>query len=257
MTTHRLVNYLATTTYLCWLCHSPLPDKGDYFVCLLIMTFSLAIPHGMHLVVPTHLSSFGWIVIPAGRFLQKSLSENPRTGFPFSPPLDYTFSYLWPTTPVLVGYRSIVPGLCICSTSCVCQKLVHCSCICHGLEAHLCILLLILDFLRHELSFDFPFFIGFLLSRIGPCLIVGFPFLSPYFVPFIVLLPFLSYHSAISIVVLFDPCLLGLSRAYYVFFLPLVTMSQFSHWAYTHAAFGLYWPITFLIGSFGPFLGHS
>ena len=133
-----------------------------------------------------------------------------------------------------------MPGLCTCSTSRVCQKLVHCSCICHGLEAHLCILQLILDLLWHELSFDFPFFIGFLLSRIGPCLIVGFPFLSPYFVPSVVLLPFLSYHFTISIVVLFDPCLLGLSRAYYVFFLPLVTMSQFSHWAYTHAAFGLY-----------------
>ena len=148
-------------------------------------------------------------------------------------------------------------GPCACSTFHVCQKLVYCSCVCHGLEARLCILLLVLDLLWCELSFDFPFFIGFLLSRLGPCLIVGFPFLSPYFVPSIVLLPFLPYHYAIPIVVLFDPCLLGLSRACCEFFPPLVTMSQFSHWAYTYAAFGLSWPITLLVGSFGLFLGHS
>ena len=34
-----VVSGLATTTYLCWLCRSPLPDKECYFVCLLAMTF--------------------------------------------------------------------------------------------------------------------------------------------------------------------------------------------------------------------------
>ena len=48
----------ATTIYLCWLCHSPLPDKEGYFVCLLTVAFSLTIPHGMHLVVPTHPAFF-------------------------------------------------------------------------------------------------------------------------------------------------------------------------------------------------------
>ena len=45
------------------------------------------------------------------------------------------------------------------------QKLVRCSCICRGLEVHLCILPLILDLLWHELFSNFPFFIGLLLSR--------------------------------------------------------------------------------------------
>ena len=57
---------------------------------------------------------------------------------------------------------------------------------------------------------DFLFFIGLLLLRAGPYLIVGFPLFSQFFAPSITLLPFLPYHSVIPAVVLFDPCLLGL-----------------------------------------------
>ena len=89
-------------------------------------------------------------------------------------------------------------------------KLIRYSCVCHGLEVHLCILLLILDLLWHELFSDFSFFIGLLLSRAGPCLIMGFPLFSPLFTPSVILLPFLPCHPTISAVVLFDPCLLGL-----------------------------------------------
>ena len=68
-TTHWFVNYLATITYLCCPCHIPLPNKENYFVCLFTVaflsetrwTFSLTISHGMHLVIPTHLSLF-WVV---------------------------------------------------------------------------------------------------------------------------------------------------------------------------------------------------
>ena len=35
-----IVNCSATTTYLCWLYRSPLPDKEGYFVCLLVVAFS-------------------------------------------------------------------------------------------------------------------------------------------------------------------------------------------------------------------------
>ena len=65
-TTHWFVSCLATTTYLCWLCHSLLPDKEDYFVCLLTVTFSLTIPHGMYLVVLTH-PTFFWVVCHPSR----------------------------------------------------------------------------------------------------------------------------------------------------------------------------------------------
>ena len=68
-TTYWFVSYLATTTYSLWLCHSPLPDKENCFICFFIVAFlsttvwvfSLAIPHGMHLVFPIHHSLF-WVV---------------------------------------------------------------------------------------------------------------------------------------------------------------------------------------------------
>ena len=83
----------------------------------------------------------------------------------------------------------------------VCQKLVRCSCVCHGLEVHLCIMSLILDLLWYELFFDFPFFIGLLLSRAEPYLIVGFSLFSPFFAPSVILLPFLPHHFVIPAVV--------------------------------------------------------
>ena len=46
---------------------------------------------------------------------------------------------------------------------CVLPNFVRCSCVCHGLKARLCILLLILDFLWRELFSDFPFFMDYSL----------------------------------------------------------------------------------------------
>ena len=146
----------------------------------------------------------------------------------------------------------MVHGSCTCSISV--QKLVYCSCVCHGLEVYLCILLLILDLLWRELFSDSPFFISLLLSRAEPCLIVGFPSFSSFFAPSVILLPFLSYHFVVPAMVLFDQCLLGLFWACCMFISQLVTMTQYSHWIYTSCYFGLSWPITLLVGSFGPFL---
>ena len=68
-TTHWFVSCPAIITYMFWLCHSLLPNKEDCFVCLFtvaflsttVWVFSLAISHGMYLVVPTH-PSFFWVV---------------------------------------------------------------------------------------------------------------------------------------------------------------------------------------------------
>ena len=117
---------------------------------------------------------------------------------------------LCPTTLVLVGYRLVVLGLCACSISCVRWKFVCYSCVCHGLKAHLCILPLILDLLWRELFYNLSFFIGLLLSKARSYLIMGFSPFSLFFTSSVVLLPFLPYHSAIPVVVLFNPCLLGL-----------------------------------------------
>ena len=50
---------------------------------------------------------------------------------------------------------------------CVCPKHAYCSCVCHGHKARLHILPSILDFLCHELFFDFPSFYGLLPLRLG------------------------------------------------------------------------------------------
>ena len=77
-TTHWFVSCPATTTYLHWLCHSPLPDKEDYFVCLLTVAFSPVIPHGMHLVVPTHPSFFRVICHPNRTLPPKEYERKPQ-----------------------------------------------------------------------------------------------------------------------------------------------------------------------------------
>ena len=180
------------------------------------------------------------------------MSGNPRIGFPFSP--HQTISFLtsgpWPTILVLAGYRLVVPRPCAYFTSFVCWKLVYCSCVCHGLKAHLCILPLILDLLWRELFFDLSFFIGLLLSRAEPCLIVGFSPFSPFFALSIVLFSFLPYHSIIPVIVLFDSCLLGLLGLLPI----LLSMTQYGHWIYTHATLGFLNPLHF---SWTPLSHHS
>ena len=116
-TTHWFVSCPATTTYLCWLCHSTLPDKENSFVCLITVTFlstivwlfSLAILHGMHLVVPTHLSLFWMVCYPSRTFSLKEfewehqnrhfllLTVKPYTLLPLThnPPLLYWLGIGW------------------------------------------------------------------------------------------------------------------------------------------------------------------
>ena len=128
-----------TTTYLCWLCCSPLPNKEGYFVCLLAVAFSTrysvcTLSLSLSLMACTWwfqliLTSFGWHVIPAGHCPQKSLSKIPRIGFfplPTARPCPLTHD---PPLPILARYKLVVPGSRACFTFFVC-----CSCICHDLE---------------------------------------------------------------------------------------------------------------------------
>ena len=83
---------------------------------------------------------------------------------------------------------------------------------------------------------------------------MGFPLFSPLFALTVILLPFLPCHSAISIVVLFDPCLLVLFLGLLHVLLsigyndPVWSLDLYSCYC------GLSWPITLLMGSFNPFL---
>ena len=79
----------------------PLPiTKQKGLFCLLVYhstpsyycvgSFSLPIPHGMHLVASAQFCPFWWCVIPTEHFPQKSPGKNLKIGFPFSPPLNHT-----------------------------------------------------------------------------------------------------------------------------------------------------------------------
>ena len=71
---------------------------------------------------------------------------------------------------------------------------------------------------------------------------------SPLFAPFVILLPFLPCHSAISVVVLFNPSLLGLLHVLFSIGYNDPILDLYSCY------FEFSWPITLLVGSFGPFL---
>ena len=104
----------------------------------------------------------------------------------------------------------------------------------------------------------FHYLLACSFQRLGLCLIVGFPFLSPFFTPFVILSPFLPYHSAIPTMVLLDPCSQGLLWASCMFFSQLVSMTQYDHWIYTHTTLGFLDPLHCLWAPLAYFflLGH-
>ena len=116
--TIQFVNCPTTTTYLCWLCHSPLPNKKDYFICLLTVAslsttmwvFSLAISHGMHLVVPTHPSFFWGVCHPSRTLPPKEYEREPQNRLSFSPLPNHTLFYLW-----LITHHSCIGWVQVCS----------------------------------------------------------------------------------------------------------------------------------------------
>ena len=104
-------------------------------------------------------------------------------------------------------------------------------------------------------------------SRARPYLIVGFTLFRPLFASFVNLLAFLPCHFVILVVVLFEPCLLGLFWACCMLFFYLIIVTQHCHWVCIHAtwvssthsiAYGLPRPISPSLSILGPFsfLGH-
>ena len=193
--------YLLTTTCL-FVCHSLSPDKRKLF-CLFVCrgtlfyyglgAFSLPIPHGMHLVVPTQFCLFGWYVIQTGHFPQKSPSKNLKIGFPFSPPLNHALLPLtYDLTVSCIGWIQAgevwalrVPLFHIC------PKSACCSCVCRDWPAQSAV--------RFWLFSDFPFLYGLPYSGLGLACRWALLFFNP---PFF-LLPSLTtplYHSCYEVV---------------------------------------------------------
>ena len=235
LTTHWFASCPVTTTYLCWPCHSPLPDKENCFVCLFtvsflsttVWVFSLTILHGMHLVVLTHPSLFWVVCHPRRTFPPKEFEWEPQNRLSLlttarlylllplthDPPLLYWLGIGW----WCLGFVC-APLLCM---SKACLLLMHF----HDLETHMCILSLILDLLWRELFSNPPFFMVCFLQGLSLAWLWDFLSFSLLFAPSVGLLVFLPCHPVIPVVVLFDPCLLGLFGARYMFFSQLVKMT--------------------------------
>ena len=131
-----------------WTICVPLPiTRQRWLFCLLVCrgtpfcygvgVFSLPIPYSMHLVALAQLCLFGWCVIPAGHFPQKSPSRNLKIGFPLSPsPNHALLSLTHNLTASCIGWVQVgevwtlrVPSFHMC------PKSACCSLVCHGLEA--------------------------------------------------------------------------------------------------------------------------
>lgn len=170
-----------------WSICVPLPiakqKKAILFVCLswhpfrlrcgCLLSLSLSIPYGMHLVVLAQLCPFGWYVIPTGHFSQKSPSRNLKIGFLLSPPPNHA---LWPITSpclVLAGYRLVRFGSCACLSSMYVQNLhaAHASAVV-GLHS----LSLVLDYFLISLSFMACPIRGWALLDDGLCFFFRPPF---------------------------------------------------------------------------------
>ena len=166
----------------------------------------------MHLVVSAH-PYFLWMVCHPNRtFPPKEPEQEPRIGFPLSPPLDHALLPLThDLTTSCIGWVQAddVWALCVLYFH-VCPKFVCCSCVRYGLETFLHILPLILSFLWREPFFGFSFFKACSLRGLSFCLIVGFSSFSPFSCSFLPSLRFLPYRPTILAVVLFDASLLGL-----------------------------------------------
>ena len=134
----------------------------------------------------------------------------------------------------------------------VCPKLVCCSCVCHGLEAHLCVLLLIVDLLWCEWISEPSFFTTCILH--GPCVILGWSLFTPFLTPSVDLLAFLPCHSVIPTVVLLGLYLLGhFSGLAACFPFYLITVAQYYHWACIHTTSGFLDPFHCLQASLAHF----
>ena len=116
--------------------------------------YSLSIPHGMYLVVPTH-PYFFWVAChPSRIFPLKEHEQEPQNRFffffPTARPCPLTHDL---PLPILAGYRLVVPGSRACFTFFTLR-----SCICRVLEIGLYILSCTFGFLWRGLFSDLPFF---------------------------------------------------------------------------------------------------
>ena len=135
----------------------------------------------MHLVISTHFSLFWVVCHPSRTFPPKELEQEPHNRLSPSPhhqTIPSLISKLWPTTPVLVGYKWVVPEPCGCSTSMCVHGLpaVHAFAMTWGLFWFLLhVLLLIFDLLWRGWVIGLSFFISCFFPWLGLAWVWTFP----------------------------------------------------------------------------------
>ena len=142
-------------------------------MCVLSLSLSLYIPHGMHLEVLTDPCFFWVACYPNRTFPPKEFEEEPRIVFffplPTTRPCPLTHD---PPFPILVGYRLVVPWSRVCFTF-----FTRRSRICCVLEIGLYVLPCTFGFLWHGLFFDLPFLMTCFFWGLG--LVGSWAFLPP------------------------------------------------------------------------------
>ena len=134
----------------------------------------------MHLVILAHLSIF-WVICHSSRtFPPKELEREPQNRLSPSPhrqTIHFLTSDSWPTTPILAGYKGVVPESYACSTSMCVHGLpiVHAFTMTWGLVWSMLFLLLILDLLWRGWVTGLSFFISCFLPRLGLAWAWAFP----------------------------------------------------------------------------------
>ena len=207
-----------------------------------VLSLSLPIPHGMHLVVPTH-PCFLWVVCHSSMtYPPKELEQEPRIGFSFSPPPDHTLLPLThDLTTSCIGWVQAgdVWALCVFHFH-VYPKSAYCSRVRRGLETCLHILSPILGFLWCEPFSGFSFFKAYSFW--------GWAFSWPWAFPS-------SSHSLVIFCSLYVSCRIALpflpwcyltqacwASLSLLFILP--SMTQYSHLSF-FGCIGHPWPIYF------------
>ena len=137
------------------------------------------------------LTSFGWHVIPARHFSQKSLSKNPIIGFfPLSTARPCLLTHD-PPLPILDRYRLVMPGSHACFTFFIC-----CSCICRDLKISLILFAMHFWLLMAWVVFRSAILYDLLLLGIRPRWIMGLPSPGSFYVHSVALLAF-SYYTTL------------------------------------------------------------
>ena len=217
-----------------------------------VWVLSLSIPHGIHLVIPTHPNFFWAVCHPNRTFPPKEPEQEPQNRFsplPIARPCPLT-SNPWPHHVLYwLGTCWWCLGLALASFLCMfkaCMLLMRLPWS-RGLSAHFASHFWLL---MAWAVFWSPTFYALLPLGAGLCRIMGFPSFSLLFY-FFRSLVIISCHTILSFLLwcyLTQSCWTFLGLPFI-----LLSMTQYGHWSFYYITCELLCPICFFLGILGPF----